>query len=163
MDWWKDSIANLKQHWCPLQQHLVTWPSTRAARHSVIPESRSEVLHSRTGLWHHTCLPGDFFLSSPAVANTVPDPLSYVERLRSTMSYLTATLPRHPSKSLSQVLANLSSCTHAFTRQDAVRRCLQQPYNGPFPIIHRQSKYFIIQENRKLNPSALTVSNPPSY
>ena len=31
-------------------------------------------------------LPGDFFPSSPAVATTVPNPLSYVERLRSTMS-----------------------------------------------------------------------------
>ena len=114
-------------------------------------------------------LPGDIFPSSPAVATTVPDPLSYVERLRSTMSRLTATPPRHPSKSPSRVPANLSSCTHVFIRQDVVRRCLQQPYNGPFRIIQRYSKYFIIQVNGKpqsisidrLKPAFLLHDTPP--
>ena len=114
-------------------------------------------------------LPGDFFPSSPAVATTVPDPLSYVERLRSTMSRLTATPPRHPSKSPSRVPTNLSSCTHVFIRQNTVRRSLQQPYNGPFPITQRQSKYFIIQVNGKpqsisidcLKPAFLLDDTPP--
>ena len=114
-------------------------------------------------------LPGDFFLSSTAVPTTVPDPLSYVERLRSTMSRLTATPPRHPSKSPPRVPTNLSACTHVFIRQDAIRRSLQQPYNGPFPITQRQPKYFIVQVNGKpqsisidrLKPAFLLDDTPP--
>ena len=85
------------------------------------------------------------------------------------MSRLTATPPRHPSKSPPRVPANLSSCPHVFIRQDAIQRCLQQPYNGPFLITQCQSKYFIIQVNGKpqsisidrLKPAFLLDDTPP--
>ena len=90
-------------------------------------------------------LPGDFFSLSPAPSTNVSDPLSYVDRLRSTMSRLTAVPPRKPSQNTPRVPMDLSSCTHVFIRQDGVRRSLQPPYTGPFTVIRRKPKYFTIQ------------------
>ena len=92
-------------------------------------------------------LPGDFFPSSKSTAAVVPDPLSYMERLMSTMSRLTATPPCHPSESSSRVPASLTSCTHVFIGHDAVCWSLQRPYNGPFTVIKCRAKYYIIQVN----------------
>ena len=90
-------------------------------------------------------LPGDFFSLSPAPSTNVSDPLSYVDRLKSTMSRLTAVPPRKPSQNTPRVPTDLSSCTHVFIRQDGVRRSLQPPYTGPFTVIRRKPKYFTIQ------------------
>ncbi len=90
-------------------------------------------------------LPGDFFSLSPAPSTNVSDLLSYVDRLKSTMSRLTAVPPRKPSQNTPRVPMDLSSCTHVFIRQDGVRRSLQPPYTGPFTVIRRKPKYFTIQ------------------
>ena len=84
-------------------------------------------------------LPGDFFSLSPASSTTVPDLLSYVDRLKSTMSRLTAVPPCKPSQNTPWVPI------HVFIRQDGVRRSLQPPYTGPFTVIRHKPKHFIIQ------------------
>ena len=104
----------------------------------------AELVYSTT-----LCLPGDFFLSSYTSATTVPDPLSYVEGLKSTMSHLTATPPHHPSKSPFWVPANLSSYTPVFIRHNAVRQTLKPPYNGPFILIKHKPMYYTIRVNGK--------------
>jgi hypothetical protein len=43
----------------------------------------------------------------------------------------------------------LNSCTHVWVRCDGTRRPLQPPYDGPFKIIKRHSKHFIIDKAGK--------------
>ena len=75
-------------------------------------------------------LPGEFFDSS-TVEDAVPDPFNYVTRLKAAMRQLKAVPPRqHQNKTF--VDSNLSNCSHAFVRQDSVRKPLQQPYNSPY-------------------------------
>ena len=45
------------------------------------------------------------------------------------------------------IFHNLSTATHVFVRHDSVRKPLQPPYDGPFPIISRTDKHFTIAIN----------------
>ena len=58
-------------------------------------------------------LPGDFFQSSK-LHNTIDDPLSYVEKLRSAMCQLSTPPPRHHLSVKSHLPDALSSCSHVF-------------------------------------------------
>ena len=46
------------------------------------------------------------------------------------------------------VSPDLQSCTHVFVRHDVVRKSLQQPYNGPYKVLKRIDKYFLLDINR---------------
>ena len=41
----------------------------------------------------------------------------------------------------------LSKCTHVFVRRDAVKKPLQQPYDGPFRVLTRTDKHFTVDCN----------------
>ncbi|KAK3916919.1 Myosin-3 [Frankliniella fusca] len=45
------------------------------------------------------------------------------------------------------VFQDLDSCSHAFLRDDAVRKRLQQPYTGPHPVAQRDDKTITILAN----------------
>lgn len=88
-------------------------------------------------------LPGAFFTPQPA-DNTL-DPTSYVAGLRSRMQALKATPPRsvpHPDTDIGD---RLRDATHVFIRHDAVRKPLQPPYDGPYKVLDRASKYFTVE------------------
>lgn len=40
---------------------------------------------------------------------------------------------------------DLKTCTHVWLRIDRVRRPLEAPYAGPFKVLHRHEKYYIIE------------------
>ena len=46
----------------------------------------------------------------------------------------------------SRVPVSLASCSHVFLRVDAVRRPLTPPYEGPFEVLQRGSKTFLINK-----------------
>jgi hypothetical protein len=46
-----------------------------------------------------------------------------------------------------QVHKDLQSCPYVFVRVDSVRKPLQPPYDGPFKVIQRRDKYFLIDRN----------------
>lgn len=56
------------------------------------------------------------------------------------------TRPSVSNKS-SYVHKDLNTCTHVWVRTDAVRKPLQAPYKGPFKVIRRTPKYFILDIN----------------
>ncbi|GBN77053.1 Retrovirus-related Pol polyprotein from transposon 412 [Araneus ventricosus] len=39
---------------------------------------------------------------------------------------------------------DLHTCTHVFIRIDRVRKSLEPPYDGPFPVVKRHDKYFTV-------------------
>ena len=60
----------------------------------------------------------------------------------------------HGSSPAVQLDPRLQSSSHVFIRVDAVRRPLVAPYEGPFPVLSRTSKTFVVMKNNK----PLTVS-----
>ena len=85
------------------------------------------------------CLPGDFFSSStnePAL-----DPTLYVDRLKRALQALQPPHGRTQTRR-THVPEALQTCTHVFVRRDAVRKPLQQPYDGPFKVLSRTPKHF---------------------
>ncbi len=142
------------------------FPTTGYARHS----------HSNT---HSTAaemvygtmirLPGEFFTPSP---NPSPaDSSDYVSQLKTHMQQIRPAPPRSTHRS-SHVNGALSTCTHVFIRHDAVRKPLQPPYDGPYPVVKRTDKHYTIDINGRrdtvsldcLNPAHLdiAVNTPPS-
>ena len=90
-------------------------------------------------------LPGEFFDNSNA--DPLPDPTSYVTKLKSIMTQLQPTPVRQQRKGQSYVSPHLTSCTHVFVRHDAVKRPLQKPYDGPFRVLKRSNKHFTLDMN----------------
>ena len=156
------SIASSKQHWWACASNtwlldlLLVLLGIRASLKVNLKCTTAELVNDTT-----LCLPGDFFLSSYTSATTVPDPLSYVEGLKSTMSRLTATPPHHPSKSPFRVPANLSSCTPVFIRHNAVLQTLKPPYNGLFILIQHKPMYCTIWVNGKPQSASFNRLKPP--
>ncbi len=85
-------------------------------------------------------LPGEFFTPSPA---TELDPSSYVSRLKLCMRQMQPSPPSQSTRS-SFVSDQLTTCTHVFVRHDAVRKPLRPPYDGPYLVLERHDKYFLL-------------------
>lgn len=85
-------------------------------------------------------LPGEFFTTS---SSPLPDPTDYVSQLKTHMQRLRPPPPR-PALRNGILHPDLATCTHVFIRRDAVRKPLQPPYNGPYPVIRRTDKYFTL-------------------
>ena len=47
------------------------------------------------------------------------------------------------------MVPNLNKCRHVFIRNDATHSSLQPTYDGPFLVLHKNSKYFIVLRNAK--------------
>ena len=92
-------------------------------------------------------LPGEFFDSSTASAQPVPDPHTYVTRLRSTMQQLRPIPASHHTSRTPHISKDLATSTHVFIRHDAVRKSLQPPYDGPFEVIERADKFYTVMIN----------------
>ena len=60
----------------------------------------------------------------------------------------------HGSRS-SRVPGSLAEVSHVFLRVDAVKRPLVPPYDGPFNVLKRSDKVFIILKNNK--PVSVTI------
>ena len=48
-----------------------------------------------------------------------------------------------------QVPKSLETTTHVFVRTDAVRQPLVRPYTGPYRVVSKSAKYFVIEKNGK--------------
>ncbi|GFS50232.1 pol polyprotein [Trichonephila inaurata madagascariensis] len=56
------------------------------------------------------------------------------------MQHLKLKPPRSRGKQTIFVHSELHKCTHVFVRRDSVRRPLQAPYDGPYPVTKRSDK-----------------------
>ncbi|KAI0230299.1 hypothetical protein LSAT2_019332 [Lamellibrachia satsuma] len=90
-------------------------------------------------------LPGQFFEQLPA--GHVDDPAAFLPRLRTAMRDLRPTIPEHHGSHRTAVPTALTSATHVFVRHDAHHTPLQRPYDGPFLILQRNEKFFVLDYN----------------
>lgn len=90
-------------------------------------------------------LPGEFF--DPPVQNV--DRTDFAKQLHQFFSNMRAPATNHHSRPSVFVHSALKTCTHVFVRIDAVRRSLQQPYEGPYEVVSRNEKQFEVIINGK--------------
>ncbi|KAG8173799.1 hypothetical protein JTE90_018991 [Oedothorax gibbosus] len=83
-------------------------------------------------------LPGEFFDPTPADES----PKELVENLKTYFNSLRPVPTSSHGRRATFVHHHLKDCTHAFVRHDGVRKPLQQPYDGPFPVLCRKDKTF---------------------
>ncbi|GFY32136.1 retrovirus-related Pol polyprotein from transposon 412 [Trichonephila clavipes] len=95
-------------------------------------------------------LPGEFF-NPPSIQI---DPETFVTTLQTFMDELKPTKSSPPKNQKIFVHKDLKSCTHVFVRVDRVRKALEPPYDGPFPVKERYEKYFTLTiKNKPVNIS----------
>lgn len=58
---------------------------------------------------------------------------------------------------------SLSNCSHIWVRVDRVRRPLEAPYSGPFPILQRFEKTFLIDVNGKSDAISIERLKPAKF
>lgn len=86
-------------------------------------------------------LPGDFYDSSEAKKY---DSYTYVNDLRRTINDLK---PRPMTQRNSRAIfvhKDLQNCEHVFIRKEVVKSSLHHPYEGPYKVIRRGNKSFIV-------------------
>ncbi|XP_077546323.1 uncharacterized protein LOC144158974 [Haemaphysalis longicornis] len=114
-------------------------------------------------------LPGEFLAALPS--STMPsDPTDFVGRLRRTIATLRPSPAAQHSKPTPFVFKELASCTHAFLRDDTVRRPFQPPYSGPHLVVRRDDKNFTLRLHgndvrvsiARLKPAYIAANEPGS-
>lgn len=108
----------------------------RSATRSDSGVSAAELTYGKT-----IRLPGDFYEDTKFCTSDS----EYLQLLRDTISKLK---PRPPSHSNSRSLfipKDLSTCKSVFVRNDVIRKSLQPPYEGPYTVLERNNKTFVIK------------------
>ncbi|KOB76083.1 Uncharacterized protein OBRU01_04406 [Operophtera brumata] len=129
----------------------------RAAPRSDTGVSAAELTFGRT-----LRLPGEYFDSSKRCINDE----EYVTRLKETIGNLKSKSFIHRDSKTFFVHPDLSTCTKVFVRNDIVKKSLQSPYEGPYPIVKRLGKTFVIQLNNRLSNISIDRLKPaylPSF
>ncbi|XP_051156384.1 uncharacterized protein LOC127278627, partial [Leptopilina boulardi] len=89
-------------------------------------------------------LPAEFFLSSKREANS-----EFGEQLRKHINNIRPNpVPRHGKQKIF-VFKELSNSSYVFLRHDAVKAILHPPYDGPYKVVKRGDKTFVICINDK--------------
>ena len=103
------------------------------------------------------CLPGQFFDASARSSVTPTSDL--VCKLKQTMQKLQAT-PTKLHTRTTHVSKKLDTCTHVFVRQDHVQKPLDMPYKGPYRVLRRTRKYFILDLDGRRDSVSLDRVKP---
>lgn len=112
-------------------------------------------------------LPADFF-NKPTI--TFTDTETFGSRLCHQMRQIVPTTSHHHDHRPSFVPNELYTCSHVFLRKDAVCPPLQQPYEGPYPVLERSKKTMkLLIKGKELTvtidrvkPAFLETSNTPT-
>nr|CUU99444.1 hypothetical transcript [Hymenolepis microstoma] len=89
-------------------------------------------------------LPGEMFVHSQD--RTLMDPASYCARLKEHFRSVLPAPPRQNSKP-TYIHKDLYTSPFVFVRVDTVKKPLQPPYDGPYKVLQRKPKYFILDRN----------------
>ena len=93
-------------------------------------------------------IPGELFIKSSSPAPADNDTSDFVIKLRKNMQNVLPTDSRDSNSSIF-IPKDLETASHAFIRIDRVRPSLSQPYEGPYKIIRRTRKYYVLDVKGK--------------
>ena len=102
-------------------------------------------------------LPGEFFITRDV---TDLDPASYATQLKDCMRTLHCTPSRCSSGSTRHTSDALSCACHVFVRHDAVKKPLQQPYDGPYRVLNRSDRFYTIDLNGRTDSVSIDRLKP---
>ena len=132
----------------------------RTALKEDINSTTAEMIYGTT-----LCPPGQFF--SPPPTASLPDSSEFLNQLKSHFRTLKAVSPRSITR-CANIPHDLSTVTHVFVRHDTVRKPLQPPYDGLYPVISRANKHFTVNINGRndtisidrLKPAHIDIEHP---
>eukprot|EP00106_Octopus_bimaculoides_P001605 XP_014769047.1 PREDICTED: uncharacterized protein LOC106868344 [Octopus bimaculoides] len=87
---------------------------------------------------------------APVIPQDIPDPTTYVHRLRAHMSQLSPNPPR-PQETDTYVPTDINQWTHVFVRNDGIPAQIRPPYSGPYKVLQKRDKYFVLDVYGKKN------------
>ncbi|CAH8530229.1 unnamed protein product [Schistosoma curassoni] len=104
-------------------------------------------------------LPGQLVNYEPT---THGDSTHFASRLLQMMQNIKAIPPREYNNR-AHLDKHLETCKFVFVRVDAVKKPLKQPYEGPYKVIKRTQKYFIISRDGKKQTISIDRIKPAFY
>ncbi|XP_035220124.1 uncharacterized protein LOC118193184 [Stegodyphus dumicola] len=112
----------------------------RAALHEDCKYTIAEMVYGKT-----IKLPGEFFEeSNMPISND-----NFVSNLRNQMALLKPYQSKSKCKQKIFIPKDLYTCSHVFLRVDRVKKPLEPPYEGPFLVLQRTPKYFLLSIKNK--------------
>ncbi|KAK4474308.1 hypothetical protein MN116_000394 [Schistosoma mekongi] len=111
-------------------------------------------------------LPGEFI--TPHTDSKTLDLGTYADQLQDQMSKLKPINTREQSRA-TFLPKDLSSCSHVWIRCDKVKAPLSPPFEGPFKVISRKLKYFVVQKQGNIDSVSVDrlkpayLDNEPPY
>ena len=88
-------------------------------------------------------LPSEVFLPSTGV--TICDTPEFIANLKKAFRSVEPTSPKHNSTTNYYKPKTLETCKRVFVRIDKVRTGLQAPYEGPYLVIRRCRKFYVLK------------------
>ncbi|CAG4962128.1 unnamed protein product [Colias eurytheme] len=88
-------------------------------------------------------LPGDFYDSTKNTTSL--EPSEYIKQIQSQVKSLQPVPESHSNTRSFFVHPDLSKVNFVFVRDDSVRKPLKPPYDGPYRVVERRSKVYIVQ------------------
>ncbi|BHF67897.1 hypothetical protein SprV_0301092600 [Sparganum proliferum] len=158
--------------------HSLSHPGIRASRKLIAARFIWPKMNSDIALWTKQCLacqknkediqctaaefvygtplrlPGEFVQSS-----TTNIPSTFVQQLKQRMAQLRPT-PTRPTSKRVFVHEDLKSSPFVFVRHDAVRKSLCSPYDGPYKVLQRMDKYYVVQKADKTDTASIDRLKP---
>lgn len=131
--------TRLSQHTTWIDELPTVLMGLRAATRTDTGISAAELTYG-----HNLRLPSDFFTSP---SNQTDMDYDYVNQLRATINSVKPSQPTipHGNNRLIFIHKDLQTCEHVFVRNDAVKKPLQPPYDGPYKVLERNNKIFKLQ------------------
>ena len=105
-------------------------------------------------------LPNAFFPSTIPPQNLD----SYIHDLRKKMANTKYILPSwHGNNQIEHRLKDLDSCSHVYVRVSGMRSSLERPYTGPYKVITRKERYFVLEIDDGSTDSVSIDRLKPAY
>lgn len=101
-------------------------------------------------------IPGEFF--QPSASNV--DRSQFAQMLHQTFDNIQPRPIKSHGKRPIFINDDLKTCTHVFVRVDSVKRPLQPPYEGPFKVVERDTKFMDIVISGKVHRISIDRVKP---
>ena len=109
----------------------------RAAYREDLHASAAELVYGET-----IRLPGEFFAESKG---NDAEPAEMVRQLREAFKQIRPTEGTRHGNRKSFIFKDLKTASHVFVRVDHAKSPLQSPYDGPFPVVSRTQKTYVVR------------------